>query len=101
MLGFRWPELVVLVVIGLLFFGPKRLPEIGASVGNRASDRQADRRIVDRRFAVRAVIVHGVSEPRERLAQMFFQQKARMIGANRDSHSEQLYYVSAISNAVL
>ncbi|MGH2448915.1 MAG: Sec-independent protein translocase subunit TatA/TatB [Chloroflexota bacterium] len=27
------PELIAVLVIGLLFFGPKRLPEIGSSLG--------------------------------------------------------------------
>ena len=31
--GFHWTDLLVLVVLGLVIFGPKRLPEIGASVG--------------------------------------------------------------------
>ena len=31
--GFHWTDLLVLVVLGLLIFGPKRLPEIGSSVG--------------------------------------------------------------------
>ena len=60
---------------------------IGAFLGDRAADRETDRRIVDRRFAVRAAIVHGVAETRERFPQMFLQQKARMIGADGDSHS--------------
>jgi hypothetical protein len=33
------------------------------------------------------VIVHGVAEARERLAHMFLQQKARVIGADSHSHS--------------
>lgn len=31
--GFHWTDLLVLVVLGLLILGPKRLPEIGSSVG--------------------------------------------------------------------
>ena len=31
--GFHWTDLLVLVGLGLLIFGPKRLPEIGASIG--------------------------------------------------------------------
>lgn len=31
--GFHWTDLLVLVGLGLLIFGPKRLPEIGSSVG--------------------------------------------------------------------
>ncbi len=28
-----WPEIVVLVVLALVIFGPKRLPELGSSLG--------------------------------------------------------------------
>jgi sec-independent protein translocase protein TatA len=31
--GFHWPELLVVMVIALLFFGPKRLPEMGNAIG--------------------------------------------------------------------
>lgn len=30
---FHWPELAVVLVIALLFFGPKRLPEMGSAIG--------------------------------------------------------------------
>jgi TatA/E family protein of Tat protein translocase len=32
-LGMHWPELLVLALIALLIFGPKRLPEMGSAVG--------------------------------------------------------------------
>ena len=32
-IGSRLPELILLLVIALLIFGPKKLPEIGASIG--------------------------------------------------------------------
>src|SRR5947207_6173479 len=51
-----------------------------------SADRETDRRIIHRRVAVRAVIVAGVSEPRERLFQMFFQREAGVIGADSDAH---------------
>ena len=31
--GIGWPGVIVLVIAGLLLFGPKRLPELGESVG--------------------------------------------------------------------
>jgi TatA/E family protein of Tat protein translocase len=31
--GVHWPELLVVCVIALLVFGPKRLPEMGNAVG--------------------------------------------------------------------
>jgi len=31
--GIGWPEIVIVLVIALLLFGPKRLPELGQSVG--------------------------------------------------------------------
>jgi len=32
-MGFHWPELVVITLVALLVFGPKRLPEMGSSAG--------------------------------------------------------------------
>jgi sec-independent protein translocase protein TatA len=33
MLGFHWPELIIVFAVLLLLFGGKRLPEIGSSIG--------------------------------------------------------------------
>ena len=33
MFSFHWPEVIVLLGLALLIFGPKRLPEIGGSLG--------------------------------------------------------------------
>lgn len=32
-MGFHLPELVVVLVVALLVFGPKKLPEMGSSIG--------------------------------------------------------------------
>jgi sec-independent protein translocase protein TatA len=31
--GFRWYDLVILGIVALVFFAPKRLPQLGASIG--------------------------------------------------------------------
>ncbi len=31
--GLGWPELLVLLAVALIIFGPKRLPEVGRSLG--------------------------------------------------------------------
>ena len=67
-------------------------PAFSAAVGDRLRDRKADRRVVDRFLAVRAVIVDRVAEPLQGRLQMFLEQKPRMIGADRDAHGRQLYY---------
>jgi sec-independent protein translocase protein TatA len=36
-LGLHLPDLLVILAIALLFFGPKKLPEIGASIGKSIS----------------------------------------------------------------
>jgi sec-independent protein translocase protein TatA len=33
-MGISWQELVLLLIIVLVLFGPKRLPEVGRSLGN-------------------------------------------------------------------
>lgn len=32
--GFHWTDMLALLALGLLIFGPKRLPELGRSVGS-------------------------------------------------------------------
>ena len=55
----------------------------------------ADRRIVDRRFAVGAVIVDGVAEPCERLLEVFFQQRTpRDRRRSRSARSQIVQYAS-------
>jgi sec-independent protein translocase protein TatA len=36
--GFHWPELVIILIVGLIFFGPKRLPEIGGALGKSITE---------------------------------------------------------------
>ena len=44
--GFHWFELVPLVLIALLIFGPKKLPELGSSVGKTIREFQKSMREV-------------------------------------------------------
>jgi hypothetical protein len=70
----------------------KHYAPIGPAFGHRSADAQADRRVVDRRFASRPMIVHGVAKTGQRLFQMFFQQETGVIGADGDTHGLRLYY---------
>jgi len=44
--GFHWFELVPLVLIALLIFGPKKLPELGSSIGKTIKEFQKSMREV-------------------------------------------------------
>jgi sec-independent protein translocase protein TatA len=44
--GFHWFELIPLVLIALLIFGPKKLPELGSSVGKTIREFQKSMREV-------------------------------------------------------
>ena len=44
--GFHWPELIIIVTIALLVFGPKRLPEMGSSIGRTIREFQKSMREV-------------------------------------------------------
>lgn len=33
MFGLGWPEVGIVLVVALLIFGPKKIPELGASLG--------------------------------------------------------------------
>ena len=45
-LGFHWYELIPLVLIALLIFGPKKLPELGSSIGKTIKEFQKSMREV-------------------------------------------------------
>lgn len=45
-MGLHWYDLVGLVLIGLLIFGPKKLPEIGSSMGRTIREFQKSMREV-------------------------------------------------------
>lgn len=45
--GLHWPDLLIVVVLGLLVFGPKRLPELGSSVGKTIKEFQKSMREVN------------------------------------------------------
>ena len=44
--GFHWFELIPLVLIALLIFGPKKLPELGSSIGKTIKEFQKSMRDV-------------------------------------------------------
>jgi len=44
--GAHWLELVPLVILALLFFGPKRLPEMGSAIGKTIKEFQKSMREV-------------------------------------------------------
>ena len=45
-IGFHWYELIPLVLIALLIFGPKKLPELGSSIGKTIKEFQKSMRDV-------------------------------------------------------
>ena len=38
--GFHWFELIIVFALALLFFGPKRLPEMGSAIGKTIKEFQ-------------------------------------------------------------
>lgn len=44
--GFRWYDVLLLVGLGLLIFGPKRLPELGSAIGKTIKEFQRSMREV-------------------------------------------------------
>ena len=46
-MGFHWYELLPLLLLGILFFGPKRLPEMGAAVGKTIREFQNSMRHIE------------------------------------------------------
>ena len=56
---------------------------------HRAPDGGANRRVVNRRITVRAVVVDVVPKCRKGFLQMFFERKAGMVCANRNPHGQR------------
>jgi len=67
-------------------------PAVRAPFDDGAPDVEADRRVIDRCFAVRAEIVDGVAQPLQRRFEVLFQEKAGVIGADSNAHGLRLYY---------
>jgi sec-independent protein translocase protein TatA len=44
--AFHWYDLIPLIIIALLFFGPKRLPEMGSAIGKTIKEFQKSMREV-------------------------------------------------------
>lgn len=52
MFGLGWPEVVIIMIVAVLIFGPKKIPELGSSLGktlkgfkeevNSSRDREAN-----------------------------------------------------------
>ena len=38
MFGFHWPELLILLILAMVVFGPKRFPELGNALGRGLKD---------------------------------------------------------------
>ena len=60
----------------------------GPPIGHRSGHREADRRVVDRLFAVRTVVLEGMSKPPQRRLEVLFEQKASVICADGDAHGQ-------------
>jgi sec-independent protein translocase protein TatA len=37
-MGFHWTELLLITLVALLVFGPKRLPEVGSAIGKTVKE---------------------------------------------------------------
>lgn len=33
MFGLGWPEVIIITIVAILIFGPKKIPELGGSIG--------------------------------------------------------------------
>ncbi len=58
MFGLGWPEVIIIAVVAILIFGPKKIPELGGTLGktlkgfkeevNKPSEETGDREEEDR-----------------------------------------------------
>jgi len=78
MFGFHAPELIIILVVALLIFGPKRLPEMGAGVGKFIKEFRKG--------------VNEISNPKEEPAQEV--RTASFEAIERENASKKVAYVT-------
>nr|HET6903131.1 twin-arginine translocase TatA/TatE family subunit [Ktedonobacteraceae bacterium] len=64
MFGLHMPELIIILVVALLIFGPKKLPEMGSAIGRSIKEFRKGVNEISHPEEVKEPEVHNVS-PRE------------------------------------
>ena len=62
-MGDHWLQLIIVMVIGVLFFGAKRLPEMGSAIGKTIKEFQKSMREVSDNSANTAAVTPPVERP--------------------------------------
>jgi sec-independent protein translocase protein TatA len=63
-MGIHWTELLIISVIALLIFGPKRLPEMGSAIGKTYQEfKKSLREVADSSTAETAASAPATSAP--------------------------------------
>jgi sec-independent protein translocase protein TatA len=62
-MGDHWLQLIIVMVIGVLFFGAKRLPEMGSAVGKTIKEFQKSMREVSDNNTNTAAVTPPVERP--------------------------------------
>ena len=65
--GFHWWDLLPLVIIALLIFGPKKLPQMGNAVGQTIKEFQKSMKQVREPEATEQTALPPASAPAERM----------------------------------
>ena len=70
--GIGLPEMAVIAAVGLLVFGPKRLPELGRTLGKTLKGFQSASKEFEQEFrkavdTVEAEVTHSSAEPQPQL----------------------------------
>jgi sec-independent protein translocase protein TatA len=65
-LGLGWAELLIVAVVVLVVFGPKKLPEIGRSLGRGARELKESVGVGDLKDSVTGILDEDVSEAPQR-----------------------------------
>lgn len=62
-MGFHWYDIMILLGVALLIFGPKRLPEMGSAVGKTIKEFQRSMKEVSEPEQPPAAVVPPVAPP--------------------------------------
>lgn len=84
--GIGLPEMAVIAAIGLLVFGPKRLPELGKTLGRTIKGFQSASQDFEKEFRTAMTVAEAEAEPENKADA---QPAAALTAAAPDSVSEE------------
>lgn len=90
MFGLHMPELIIVLVVALLIFGPKKLPEMGSAIGKSIKEfRKGVNEISNPKEPEASATKHALEEAQTPISQADLNKLANNSYANEEVSAEQ------------